>query len=270
MATIRRNGTDRGKTGRCLAGMLMAFLVLLPGISLNAQGDRKVELTAQEILARVDRVLDYPKGLLRGKMVHILPNGRTNAVNLTGFISDADYLFTFSTDDRGDQIKVLFNFRGEDIWVYNILSVKLFHKLGVDRYDSVLSTNFFYIDFSNADLQSNFTGKITGDALINGLECYRLTLLPIFKGGNYGMLTLYVHKKDYIPLKIDYHDNDMVIFKTLSISQTMEKGKKKFPIRYEMLDVRKGTITILNYHTLEENVSFDKKIFMHQSLGTKP
>jgi hypothetical protein len=39
------------------------------------QDTREVELQAQEILARVDEVLRYPEGLLKGQLSHIFPDG---------------------------------------------------------------------------------------------------------------------------------------------------------------------------------------------------
>lgn len=242
-------------------------VLLSPGADLHAQADRKVELTAQEMLARADRVLEYPMGIIRGRLMHITPNGKTHKVDVSGYIDKSDYLFSFSTGDRGEQLKVLFNFGGEDIWVYNVLSTKLFHKMGVDKFDSIIFTNFSFMDFSNSDLQSNYTAKITGDAFVKGEETYRLTLTPVFRGGAYGTLTLYVTKNQYIPRRIDFQDTDNVIFKTLSLSETTTMGDRLFPVRYDMLDIRKGTLTVLTFHDFERDKRFDKKIFMHQMLG---
>ncbi len=248
-------------------GMILFFSGI--GRFAEAQEERKVELTAQEILARVDSVFDYPKGVIRGKMVHILPAGSTHKVDFVGYISSDDYLFSFSTAERGEQLKVLYNYRGEDIWVYNVLSTKLFHKMGIDKYDSIVFTNFNYVDFSNSDFQSNYTAKIIGDAIVKGKESYRMKLQPVFRGGNYGQLTLYVSKGEYIPLRIDYHDVDKVIFKTLSIVDTIKRNDRVVPVRCDMLDIKKGTLTIQTFHSFENNVNFDRKIFMHQQLGKR-
>lgn len=250
---------------RLLLITAMIFL-LLPAL-LTAQEERKIELTAQEILARVDRVLAYPRGLMKGKFMHIMPDGKSGVINLTGYVADDNSLFKLGSSGRGDQLKVLYNLSGEDIWVYHILAVKLFHKMGVDRYDPILATNFSYIDLSNAKFQSNYTASISGDAFVKGNDAYRMTLFPIFKGGSYGQVTLYVGKKDYIPLRVDFHDNDKVIFKTMTVARVMTKGKRIVPVRYDMLDIRKGTVTILEFYSFEEGVAFDKSIFMHQRLG---
>lgn len=218
------------------------------------------------MIARADRVLDYPQGIIRGRLMHILPTGKTYKIDITGYIDKSDYLFSFSTVERGEQLKVLYNFGGEEIWVYNVLSTKLFHKTGIDKYEPIIATNFSYIDFSNADLQSNYTAKLTGTAIIKEQEVYRLSLTPIFRGGIYGNLTVYVTKDKFIPLRIDYHDTDNVIFKTLQIVEITQVGNRPFPVRYDMLDIRKGTLTMLTFHGFEEQ-KFDKKMFIHHTLG---
>ncbi len=243
---------------------LCAFL-----LPLHSQEKREIELTAQEILARVDRILDYPQGLIKGKMVHITPDGRSKVIELVGSITEEDYLFKFNSKSRGDELKILYNLRGEDIWVYQILAIKLFNKRGVDRFDPILATNYCYIDLSNADLQSNYTATITDEAFIKGRDTYKLRLVPVMRGGNYGLLTIYVSKKDYIPLRIDYHDPDKVIFKTLSIAKVINRNKRIIPVRYDMLDIKKGTVTLLEFFGFDDDIQFDKKIFIHENLGNE-
>lgn len=231
-----------------------------------SQESREIEITAQSILARADKIMEYPRGLITGKMKHIRPDGKSYTINITGYISREDFLFVFSSRERGEQLKVLYNLGGEDIWVYDIHAIKLFNKKGIDKYDSILYTNYFFIDLSNADLQSNYTANIMGNALIKGYESYKLKLIPIFKG-HYGMLTLYVSKDDFIPLRIDYHDRDNAIFKFMTISKTTKRKGKIIPVRYDMMNIRKGTMTILNFFDFEEDARFDKEIFRSEKLG---
>lgn len=242
------------------------ILMLIPLWSA-AQEKRKIELTAQGILARVDRVLAYPDGEINGRMKHIRPDGQSYTINVKAYIARGDFLFTFSNRQRGNQLKVLYNLGGEDIWVYNIHAIKLYHKLGVDKYDAVLQTNFSYLDLSNYDLQSNYSASIEGDAFIKGYEAYKLKLIPIFKGGLYGMLTLYVSKKEFIPLRIDFHDRDKAIYKFLTITKIRKRGKRIIPVRYDMMNIRNGTITILRFFRFDSNVKFKKEVFRSEKLG---
>lgn len=250
---------------------LSTFVVMIVALSSAAvaQEKREIELTAQEILARVDRVLDYPRGMIKGRMMHIMPDGNSTLINLKAYVTENDYLFIYSSRERGDQIKVLYNLKGEDIWVYNIHAVKLFHKMSIDKYDSLLATNYSYLDLSNADYQSNYTASITGNVVVKGRDCYRLKLVPIFKGGLYGQLTLYASKKDFIPLRIDFHDTDRAIFKSFSIARTMERNNRIIPVRCDMLDIRKGTVTILEFFGFDETMVFQKELFFPQQLGNQ-
>ncbi len=251
------------------------FMILKIGVVLlisciyisSYSQERKIELNAQAILARVDRVLDYPPGQIRGRVKHVKPNGSTYSLDVTAYVAKSDFLFIFSSRERGDQLKVLYNLGGEDIWVYDTHAVKLYHKMGIDKYDSLFLSNFFFIDLSNADLQSNYTASIQGTAIVKGYDAYKLQLRPIFRSGGYGMLTLYVTRDEFIPLRIDYHDRDNVIFKFLTISKIMRKDKKVIPVRYDMMNIRNGSMSILSFYSFDDNVRFDRSIFRSEKLG---
>lgn len=246
--------------------LVCAVVVTFDAASLS-QEDRKIELNAQGILARVDKIFEYPKGLTRGVMKHIKPDGSAVTINFTNSVTTDDYLFTFSSKERGDQIKVLYNLGGEDIWVYNIHGLRLFHKLGIDKYDEILSTNFSYIDLSNADFQSNYTATLSGEAFVKGTDAWKLILKPIARGGEYGVLTLYVTKDKLIPLRIDYHDRDKAIFKFLTMVKSQESGNRVVPLRYDMMNIRQGTVTIISFTEFNEGAVFNKEIFRPEKLG---
>ncbi|HOP61903.1 MAG TPA: outer membrane lipoprotein-sorting protein [Spirochaetota bacterium] len=245
--------------------MLTILLLLSPVV--KAQESGTVEITAQSILARVDRIMQYPEGELRGRMKHIFPDGNSFTVDFRGNITRQDFLFHFSSTSRGESLKVLYNMGGEDIWVYNIHALKLFHKMGIDKYDLLASTNFSFIDMSNADFQSNYNARITGRTVIKGVDCYRLYLEPLFPESMYGALTMYVSVEKYHPLRIDFHDRDKVIFKFMTLAKVMEKGNKSVPLRYDMLNIKDGTITILSFLRFEESVKYRNEIFRPEKLG---
>jgi len=248
--------------------LALFFTFYNTGSRVFSQEEREIEITAQGILAKVDKVLEYPKGLIRGSLKHVTPDGKSYTIDLTGYISKEDFLFKFSTEERGEQMRVLYNLGGEDIWVYNTNSIKKYHKTGIDKFDSILATNFFYIDLSNYALQSNYTATLVGkDEDFKGQKSYKLRLNPIFKGGEYGHLILYVTKDKYIPLRIDFHDRDNAVMKFMTIVKVMEKDDRVVPIRYDMMDIRKGTLTILSFFSFDRDMRFNKSIFRAESLG---
>ena len=251
-------------TAAILFLFIAAAVICEPGYS---QKKDIIEITAQGILARVDRILQYPEGEIQGRMKHITPDGKSFDIDFKGCIARNDFIFFYSSSSRGESLKVLYNMGGEDIWVYNKHAVQLFHKMGIDKYDKVMSTNFSFIDLSNADFQSNYNSRITGKTLIKGVECYKLVLEPIFSGSEYGLIDMYVTVDKYVPLRIDYHDRDKVVFKFLSLAKTMEKDGRIIPLRYDMLNIKDGTVTILSYLKFDESVRYSGEIFRPEKLG---
>lgn len=231
------------------------------------QNGGTVEITAQSILARVDRIMQYPEGELLGKIKHIFPDGNSVSLDFKGCISRNDYLFILSTASRGESLKLLYNMGGEDIWVYDIHSRQMYHKMDVDKYGQILSTNLSFMDFSNSDYQSNYKAKIIGKSLIKGIECYKLELDPVFENSQYGMITLYATVDKYIPLRIDFHDRDNVVFKFLTISKTMEKGERIIPVRYDILNIKDGTVTIISFTRFDESMTYSGEIYRPEKLG---
>jgi len=248
--------------------VFLILLILVFSVNYPLHPQRSdVEITAQTILANVDRIMQYPIGEIQGKMKHIYPDGKSFEIDIKGSIARSDFLFSFKSPSRGESLKVLYNMGGEDIWVYNTHAIQLFHKMGIDKYDSLISTNFSFIDMSNASFQSNYNARITGRSLIKGIECYRLNLEPIFAQSEYGLVTIYATVDKYLPLRIDYHDRDKVVFKFLSLAKTIEKAGRIIPIRYDMLNIKNGTITILNFNKFEEDKKFAGEIFRPEKLG---
>jgi hypothetical protein len=252
-----------------LIKLLIVGLAAVSSRNTRAQDGTIIELNAQGILAKVDDIMRYPDGLLKGKIMHIFPDGKSFSLDVEGSILKNDYVFNVSSHTRGDQLRILYNLDGEDIWVYNLLAIQLFHKIDVDKYDPVMQTNFAFIDLSRAALQSNYTAQVLDSTVLKGFDVYRLNLTPVFKKGEYGKLTLYVTKDEFYPLRIDYHDRDKVIVKTLQIAKGAEFNKRKFPIRYDMLNVPRGTLTILQFTSLDDSVQFKGDLFRHENLGNK-
>ena len=246
--------------------LLLIIIIFTADYSLHSQRS-EVEITAQTILANVDRIMQYPAGEVQGKMKHIFPDGKSFEIDFKGAITRNDFLFSFKSSTRGESLKVLYNMGGEDIWVYNIHAVQLFHKMGIDKYDSLIFTNFSFIDMSNSSFQTNYNARITGRSLIKGIECYKLNLDPIFAQSEYGLITLYATVDQNLPLRIDFHDKDKVVFKFLSLAKTIEKNGRIMPLRYDMLNIKNGTVTILNFMKYEENKKFTGEIFRPEKLG---
>jgi len=76
-----------------LSIIFLIFLIIIVAHNYQpalSQEERQIELTAQGILARVDKILAYPTGLMKGSLKHIMPDGKSYSITLTGYISSSD------------------------------------------------------------------------------------------------------------------------------------------------------------------------------------
>lgn len=251
---------------KLISVVLLSFLFNYLNLFAYAQEKPEAGLNADEILARVDKVFGYPKSRLRGKMVHVTPDGKSRMITIWGAASGEGLLLKFSSTGRDDELKVLYNPKGENIWVYDLHANKVFNKRGTDMFDALMMTNFTFVDLSHASLQHSYTATIKGEAVTKGIDCYLLVLEPVVKAGVYGKLEVFVAKKDFIPLRIDYHDSEKIIFKTMSIVKTATQNGRIIPIRYDMYDIKKKTATIVEFFEFNESIKFERKLFRHENL----
>ncbi|MDY6968620.1 MAG: outer membrane lipoprotein-sorting protein [Spirochaetota bacterium] len=247
------------------------FLILLLQNSfyliLYAETRINQELPLYEIVNGVNKILSYPKGEISGRMLHLTPQGESRLITITALISDDDYLFKFRSKPRGNELKILFNLKKRDIWVYNILDQQIYNKKNIDRFDSILLTNYYFIDLSRDDYISNYNIEMKGNATVKDYNCYKLDLVPKKKDWGYGLLTMYISKNDLVPLRIEYHDTNNILFKTLAVTKVIEKDKSIIPIRYDMLDIKNRTVTILEFTEFKRHAEFSREIFRHFNLG---
>ena len=95
-------------------------------------------------------------------------------------------------------------------------------------------------DFTNDDLikQSSmvvdYTHKIIGTEIIENLNCWKLELIPTENASVvWGKLNVWIDKKDYMQLKIEFYDEDLEIVNRMVGSKINEYNGKKLPSRLE-------------------------------------
>ena len=78
---------------------------------------------------------------------------------------------------------------------------------------------------------------------------------------------MYVKKDDHMPLRIDIHDSKKIIFKSMTITKTLETDNKKIPVRFDMLDIEKESLTIMEYTEFKKTTDYNPEIFRYQNLA---
>ena len=135
-----------------------------------------------------------------------------------------------------------------------------------------MTQNWMGTDFTNDDLirQSSmvvdYTHKIIGTEIIENLNCWKLELIPTENASVvWGKLNVWIDKKDYMQLKIEFYDEDLEIVNRMVGSKINKYNGKKLPSRLEYYPLDdEGNKTVIEYKVWNFDVSIPENYFSTQ------
>ena len=285
--------TNRAGIGPVLVGAAIATLVLvglpLVGVPTTAQttiggggttpkaGKKRETIPVQEMLLRVDEVLKIPAGLLTGRLSAVTKTGKSAVWDFSLYrktivkdgLNQTAMLYVLSSKRRGLEAKILFRENGDEIWLWDAVRGRLFRKRDLEKYQGVLGTGFSYLELSGAEYQATYTGRRavllrTPDKKV----MTRMTMVPINPGLYSKLRLLADQQKEYRPVRIDFHGRRKVLHKTLNfyygdilLKDQGRTSKTRLPVRLEMLDLRTGVISRMEYFSVDKRVNPDNAFF---------
>ena len=236
----------------------------------------ELRIPVQEMIARVDQVLRVPSGLLTGRLSAVTRTGDAAVWEFSLYkknlkvrdIAETVLLYQFSSKRRGLEAKVLYREDGEVVWLWDAVRRQLFRKRDLEKFQGVLGTSFTYLDLSGSGYQAGYSGRSVRLTEAEGTRLARLSMVPI-NPGRYSRLVLLANPdRSYRPLRLDYHDRDRVLFKTLNFQygELLDRksggaGTATLPTRLEMLDLKNGMISRIEYFTLDVSVTPEDAFF---------
>lgn len=261
--------------------MRKKLLILLPILCLYMLGESKslssqsnaARINAQAILAKLDEAVNLGNGLIKANLILIRRTGSSDSWRTNIFQDKGNTLYLFERKGRGLETKLLSLDEGDRVFVYNTVSTKLFRKAEDEKYEIFQNTGFSYIDLSGYLYQANYDPIMNGEIEIGDKSYWRVGLKPILTY-EYKKLILLVNKDDLSPVRIDFHDRDGILFKTLNIKYSPVKVKtssgtetKTIASRFEMLNLNTGSIGVLEIREKDETVRPDASLFNVENIG---
>jgi hypothetical protein len=136
---------------------------------------------------------------------------------------------------------------------------------GAAKNESFMGTDFTYNDLEQKAIEES-TYERLGDEKHSGIDCYRIDATPKDKDNEYSKLSLWIDKKDIIPLKIYFYDRKGEHYKTL-VAQMIEPIDGEMSItQLLMKNVKKGSKTTMNLESVNRKAVFPKAVFDESSL----
>ncbi len=129
-------------------------------------------------------------------------------------------------------------------------------------------------DFTNDDLvresslSKDYTQSIQSEQGIDGVECWKIKLVPKPEAPVvWGSIFYWVRKPDYLPARTEYYDERGKLMRTLVYSDYKNFGSRKLPAKWTMVnDIKKGHSTEFMITTIEFDVKISDRIFSFREL----
>ncbi len=259
---------------RCRRLLCAALFALTAAQGAYAQGKTGIGGTAFEIMDRVFQQLQYAEGHQKLQLTITTREGKSVVYKASLYQKQNASFFVFDSMTRGTVMKLLYNDQGQNIYAYMTHDKRMFHKKYLDRFENVLGSGFAYVDIANGSFVDNYQQKVKGTEKNEEGEFTVIENLPLDKG-HYGKLLVLVDpKKDNRVRRIDFYDSAMVLMKTLSLtygnlSVKEEKNVVKqieFPIRWDMADVSRGTVSTLEFFFVDKTARLDASLFKKENI----
>ncbi len=247
------------------------LVVALPGFALAETPEEKGLSIATEDDKRDNGFGDYKAGLqMILKNRHGEKSVRYMRSKNLEVVGDGDKsLITF---DRPRDIKgtALLNFSHktgiDDQWLYLPALKRVKRISSANKSGSFMGSEFAYEDVTSQEVEK-YTYKWLRDETYEGLECFVFERYPTYKNSGYTRQMVWLDKKEYRLMKIDFYDRKNALLKTQTFRGYHQYlGKYWHPDEMFMQNHQTGKTTLLKWSDYKFKNGFKDKDFNKNSL----
>lgn len=211
---------------------------------------------------------------LRGKTsygemtIQIIRPGWSREMTMKSWSKGDDYALVLITGPAKDKGTVTLK-RDKEVWTWmpNIeRTIKLPPSMMMQSW---MGTDFTNDDFvKQSSVVNDYTHVLSGDSTIAGRPCYKITMTPKPEAAVvWGKVILFIDKKDYIEMRIEFYDEESMLVNTMNGSDIKLLGGKLLASRTEMIPAGKpDQKTVLIYNSLKFDLPMDDNFFTVQNM----
>jgi len=132
-----------------------------------------------------------------------------------------------------------------------------------------MGSNFTHDDLvRESSIVDDYTQSLIGEEKIQGYDCYKIKLIPKPEAGVvWGKLIMWISKKSYLTLKINFYDEDGTLVKSMIASNIKTMDGRTIPTHLEMIPTNKpGEKTVLDYQSIRFNVKLKPSFFSERNM----
>lgn len=170
------------------------------------------EMTADQIIQKVNDLMNQETVYGKSKMTIVTTSGKERTFESESWSKDRGEknLVRYTSPARVKDQAVLMLNNADDIWMY-FPRTKRVRKLATHaKKQKMQGSDFTYEDMGSGDaFISDFTAQRLKDEKMEGYDCYKLELTrKKDNDSHYSRLIIWVIKENFVPVVIDYYDED--------------------------------------------------------------
>ena len=245
--------------------ILLSFFITIHAFLLNAQENKYPD--PKELIRKAEKKFKGESGFMESTMKIIRPDW-TREVTMKSWSLGEDYsliLITGPARDKGNA----FLKRKKEVWNWQPTIERV-----IKLPPSMMSQSWMGSDFSNDDLVqesseiNDFSHKIIGDTIIEGIQCFKIELIPNEDAAIvWGKMHIWIDPKEYHQLKSEFFDEDMELVNTLYFKDIKPMGDREIATVMEMIPAdSEGEKTVIEYQKAVFNEKMEESFFSIQNM----
>lgn len=246
--------------------------ILTSLLTFSATSAQESGLIAEEIIARANDLMNQPVVKADVKLIITTSSGDKRDFQFESYAKDKGekslMVYTSPVRVKGQSILMLNN--ADDIWAYFPRTNRVRKLATHAKKQKMEGSDFSYEDMGSGDAWLNeFNSKSLGEEDINGETCYKLELVrKKDSSSGYSRLIMWIEKQKYLPLRIDYYDDNdpSLLLKRLDITDITDIEGVPTPMKMIMTDMQNNTDTIMEYESVTYKAKLDDDLFTERGM----
>jgi len=254
---------------------LYVFLYIIASINVYSQNNQNNQ--KKETIKRADLLKDlneiyaeskYPEGITKAQLTVRYSNKKIKVYKILIYHKNDNILYTINSTNEGRILKILYNKNSLNYFIYDIINHKLYQKDIYEKLGEVLNSAFSFDDLSNRNLSEKYVPIISELTTEKDKQYKKIKVIPADEK-DYSHLFLYRLSKDKNRLeKIEYFKKNRILSKiiefkygNLTMKEKNNKSKIEYPIIWKAIDIKKETVSILEFFSSDNIIPFEDTIF---------
>jgi outer membrane lipoprotein-sorting protein len=230
------------------------------------------ELTGQDIVQRVNDLMNQESSRAVMTMTITTTSGQKRTFEYEAFSKDRGektlMIYTSPMRLKGQKMLMLNN--ADDIWAYFARTRRVRKLASHAKRQKLEGSDFSYEDMGSGNsFLTDFKATKLGDEKKEGYDCYSIQLDKLPSSGSaYSKMVMWVRKDDFLPVVIDYYDEDdpEVVAKQLVQSDIQDIQGVPTAMKLTMTNRNDNSETVLELKEISYNVDLDDELFTERGL----